>query len=506
MSANEYLQELQRGVSLGNGKYLIEKTIGSGGFGITYLARHVKSNTAYAIKEFFPTGRCARDTQRNTVIPQGVRTEIYEKYRNKFIEEAQMLASFDHPNIVKVADVFEENNTSYIVMHFVRGNTVQQIIERQGRMSLVVAVDLITQLCDAIGYIHARNLLHRDIKPDNIIITPKDSVVLIDFGAARQFVQDQMQNHTVILTPCYAPYEQYTPTSRKGTYSDIYSLGATFYFMVTGQVPVDALNRMSKLMPSPKDLNPEISDKVNAIIMKAMNLKPADRYQEAKDLLNDLLGNVNRQTVSPAGINATIDKVLTFGRNNNNDVVIPDDKLVSRHHLQIIRYRNGKFVLKDFSTNGTFVNGVKITGEVELNKNDIVRIGNTLLPWMLRFDDTATNSGQSGTSDNDTDIDTGKQCTKIHVYRDNSIWSFGKLYLNGDYIVDMKYNRKKTITVNKSGVHVLSSKTGVKEDFSLNVELGKEYYIRYSLMGFFMGHPKFTLMNPDKAKAEMKES
>jgi serine/threonine protein kinase len=387
---------------LGNGKYSIDKKIGAGGFGITYRAHHSQLNTVYAIKEFFPSGRCARDTQRNTVIPQGITNETYEKYKKKFIEEAQMLASLNHPNIVKVIDVFEENNTSYIIMPFIQGNTVQQVVEQQGRMSYDYAVNFIAQLCDAVGYIHAHNILHRDIKPDNIIITPQNMTVLIDFGAARQFIQDQTQHHTTMLTPGYAPYEQYTATNHKGTYSDIYSIGATFYFMLTGQTPTDAPTRMLEAMPSPKNLNPEISDNVNIVILKAMNLKPADRYQQAKDLLNDLLDNVY------------IDKVLTFGRHIDNDIVISNDQLISRNHLQIIKYSNGRFAINDLnSTNGTYVNNVRITGEVELNTNDIVKIGNTVLPWLLYFNNAiAAQSAQVDSSYNNADAIVMQQSTQ----------------------------------------------------------------------------------------------
>lgn len=285
-----YFRELQPGATLQNGKYIIEKVLGAGGFGITYYARHTSLDQYYAIKEFFIDGRCVRNTMRNTVNLQGIDPAMYDKYRRKFTEEAQTLAKFDHPNIVKVIDVFEENETSYIVMPFIQGRTLESLVEKNGPIDYVLAVNYIGQIASAVGYVHSRNILHRDIKPDNIMITSDNHAILIDFGSAREFIQDKTQHQTSILTKGYAPIEQYSSNSRKGTYTDIYSLGAVLYFVLTGQKPMDATERLSETMPEPKQLKPRIDEDVNRTILKAMQLKHENRHQTIDEFMGDLLG------------------------------------------------------------------------------------------------------------------------------------------------------------------------------------------------------------------------
>ena len=185
-----------------------------------------------------------------------------------------------------------------MVMEFVPGITLQRRIEQNGKMSYDDAVNVMGQLSEAVAYIHKIHILHRDIKPDNIIITPDNRVVLIDFGSAREFVHDQTQRHTAILTYGYAPIEQYTALSRKGNYTDIYAMGGVFYFILTGTRPKEATLRAMETMPSPKDLNPSIPDKVSHTIMKAMAFKPEDRYQSVETFMTDLLSQVNASSAS----------------------------------------------------------------------------------------------------------------------------------------------------------------------------------------------------------------
>ncbi|MDR2834886.1 MAG: SUMF1/EgtB/PvdO family nonheme iron enzyme [Bacteroidales bacterium] len=298
-------KELLAGTQLCNGKYVIESLLGMGGFGITYIAYHASLGTKYAIKEFFINGYCVRNTYNKTISLQGIDEVFFDKYRSKFLDEAQTVAKLNHPNIVKVLDIFDENNTTYMVMPLIEGKTLQHIVENQGSLQIDTAINYIAQICDALDYIHKIEILHRDIKPDNIIITPENKAILIDFGSAREFIQDKTQSHTSILTPGYAPLEQYSKISRKGSFSDVYAVGATFYFALTGQKPMEAALRNIESMPAPKALNPNIPAHWNSTILKAMELKPENRYQNIPEFMNDLLGkNVNPQEIKKSEINS----------------------------------------------------------------------------------------------------------------------------------------------------------------------------------------------------------
>jgi serine/threonine protein kinase len=284
----EQIKELQPGTVLNAGKYIIEKKIGEGGFGITYKAMQKGLNRTVCIKEYFLAGSCVRNTQARTVHLQGISDEKYEKYRQAFVKEAQTVASLHHPNIVEVIDIFDENNTSYMVMSFIEGRSLQEIVDSGGPLSYPDAVNYMAQITNAVGYIHEHNILHRDIKPENIMITANYKAILIDFGSAREFEQDKTQNHTSMLTHGYAPPEQYTANSKKGSYTDIYALGATLYFILTGQVPLEAAARLTEELVEPKQLNPSIPAEGNRTIMKAMKLKKEERYQVVQDFMDDL--------------------------------------------------------------------------------------------------------------------------------------------------------------------------------------------------------------------------
>ncbi len=291
--------ELIAETSLCGGKYIIEKKIGAGGFGITYLARHATLERKYAIKEFFLSGYNVRNNETNHISLQGIEEKDFDKFRQRFIDEARTLATLNNDAVVKVIDIFDENGTSYMVMPFVEGITLQSMVEENGPMEYEMAVNYIVRICDALSYIHSKNILHRDVTPDNIIVTPEQKTVLIDFGSARKFVNNKTQRHTTILKQGYAPLEQYSATSRKGAYTDLYSLGGVFYYILTGVRPLDATERTMEKMKEPIELNPKIPEQINAVIMKAMEMDCSDRYQSASELEEDILsGNTPKKKES----------------------------------------------------------------------------------------------------------------------------------------------------------------------------------------------------------------
>ena len=297
---NEVIRtELLPETQLCGGKYVIEKIIGAGGFGITYLAKHATLEKKYAIKEFFLSGYNVRNSVTNSVSLQGIEEKDFDKFRQRFIDEARTLASLNNDAVVKVVDIFDENGTSYMVMPFVEGITLQSMVDENGPMDYEMAVNYIVRICDALSYIHSKNILHRDVTPDNIIVTPEQKTVLIDFGSARKFVNNKTQRHTTILKQGYAPLEQYSATSRKGAYTDLYSLGGVFYFILTGVRPLDATERTMEKMKEPIELNPKIPEQINAVIMKAMEMDSSDRYQSAAELEEDILsGNTPKKKES----------------------------------------------------------------------------------------------------------------------------------------------------------------------------------------------------------------
>lgn len=290
-------QELEPGTIL-QGKYNITKGLGHGGFGITYKAENLALGNTVCIKELFIGGNSTRGVN-NTVQSQGVKDASFDYFKQRFIEEARGLAKFNHPGIVRVTDVFEENNTAYFVMEFATGQTLKDLVSKQGALPSGKAIALILHLLDAVEAVHSQGMLHRDIKPDNIIVTPEGKSVLIDFGSARQFAEGYTTTQTAILTPGYAPLEQYSDKAKRGPYTDIYALGATIYYVLTGVKPIAATDRTLEEIPSPETLNTSVSKTLASVVMLAMNLKPEDRFQtiaEMREALNSQRQNKTQET------------------------------------------------------------------------------------------------------------------------------------------------------------------------------------------------------------------
>lgn len=274
-------------------EYRIERTLGAGGFGITYLAEEIALARKVTIKEYFPVDFAARD-QAEDVVPRSRESEgDYSWGLDRFLAEAQTLARFNHPNIVRVYRFFQARNTGYIVLHYEEGASLKGWLKGLGRAPRQPELDkLIVPILDALETVHAADYLHRDIAPDNIMVRRDGQPVLIDFGSARGDMANHSKTISALVKPGYSPYEQYATISRQqGPWTDIYSLGATLYEAVTGRRPADAPSRMvgDDLVPTADAALSSYRPRFLAAIDKALRLDIAERPKTVMDWRTELL-------------------------------------------------------------------------------------------------------------------------------------------------------------------------------------------------------------------------
>lgn len=278
-AANLYY--LPAGTVLSQGRYLVGKAVNAGGFGIVYRVWDQTFSKMVAIKEYFPSAIATRipgTTEVRVHSEKNVRE--YEGGKERFLSEARRVAKFqDNPNVVDVYNFFEENHTAYMVMEFMDGMTYKQYIRQQGgKVKPQTAVMVTLAVLDALSEVHREKIVHRDINPNNIYICKDGKVKLYDFGAARLESTDM----TTILTPCYAPPEQYITNGKQGPCTDLYSVGATMYFALTGVKPQESTDRVQKdLLEPPCKLDPEIPADMSNAVMRAMAVKEEIRFQTA---------------------------------------------------------------------------------------------------------------------------------------------------------------------------------------------------------------------------------
>ena len=280
--------QLQGGTLLHGGSYRIIETLGRGGFGVTYLAEQVSLHRRVCIKEFFPKDYYKRDgdTGALTLSSDGF-GEMMGKFKAKFVKEAQTIATLNHANIIPIHDVFEENNTCYYVMEYIEGESLSSIVKGSGALSEDVAVGYIKQVASALEHIHEQQIMHLDVKPGNIMVRTKDNrAILIDFGLSKHY--DATSGEATSTTPVgvshgYAPMEQYKQggVNRFSPETDIYSLGATLYYLVTGNVPPQAADIPEEGIVFPTDM----SSNIRETIAKSMSYLRKDRPHTIKDFL-----------------------------------------------------------------------------------------------------------------------------------------------------------------------------------------------------------------------------
>jgi serine/threonine protein kinase len=277
--------------------YRIRRVLGVGGFGITYLASDENLHVDVAIKEYLPGDLSSRDSDASVVPMSGGHEDAYRWGLERFMTEARTLARFKHPNIVEVRSVFEANKTAYMVMAYETGDSLTDFIAREGPLDEDRLKAIVLPILDGLSQVHAAGFIHRDIKPSNIYLRRNGQPVLLDFGAARQAVGERTRTLTSVLSPGYAPFEQYfSNADKQGPWTDIYGIGATLYHAVTGRAPMPAVDRSEGVLSGGGDGLKAVgvaavgrySPAFLAAIDHALAFRPEDRPQSVADWREEL--------------------------------------------------------------------------------------------------------------------------------------------------------------------------------------------------------------------------
>lgn len=298
------VMNLPDGHLLQNGKYRLTHVVGQGGFGITYRGvwhtevkgslGTVKTEVPICVKEYFFKDYCYREPGSQAVkVHSETGKVLFNKFKEKLIKEAKILSEVHHPYIVNVLEVFEENNTAYIAMEYISGFSLKYMLEKNGILPETTVLKYVRQIGEALQFVHDKSILHLDIKPSNILIDKNGNARLIDFGVSKRYDIEQEETSTTMLTLSkgFASIEQY---DNEGTQvfsprPDIYSLGATMYNLLTGTIPTESILRAARPLRNPSEINAAISPKTEAVIIKAMQIIPADRFETVGEMLASLV-------------------------------------------------------------------------------------------------------------------------------------------------------------------------------------------------------------------------
>ena len=312
-------ESLKEGTLLKGERYIIRKKLGSGGFGKTYKAKDTQENRIVVIKELFLSRACRRLSGTKITFSSSRDQAQFNKHKKKAIEEFKYLKNINHPNIVKVYDQFEENNTIYTVMQYLDGKTLKQYIQTKGKLTEKETIYIFKKLLTALNTLHSNNLLHRDIKPENIILEDNEPI-LIDFGTIKEFTRETIEL-TGTHTPGYAPIEATWERYSIGPEYDIYSLGITVYSMLSGDV-----NNITPPSQREKDVDnianfinkANINKKLKRIILKCIEIDPKDRPKSAKEVLDELNKLEEKETKEEEKTKETREEKSTIDRDDNN--------------------------------------------------------------------------------------------------------------------------------------------------------------------------------------------
>lgn len=291
--------------------YTILKVLGQGGFGITYLVEgtvkvgNIDARVKFAVKEYFLSNLCGRQSDSHEITYMPTAADEVSRSLNNFIKEGRRLQELGiaHPNIVKINEVFEANNTAYYVMEYLEGETLYDMVQRVGKLDEAATERYLRPIAEAVSMLHGKKLAHYDIKPLNIIINRTDKgerPVLIDFGLAKHYDHEgnaTSTNSGGAYSPGYAPAEQYAGLKSFTPEADVYALAATALYCLTGKTPADAFKFKTSNLPA---LLPDASDKTRAAIAHAMQLRGEDRPNNARRFVDEMWGNATPAAATPA--------------------------------------------------------------------------------------------------------------------------------------------------------------------------------------------------------------
>lgn len=268
-------------------RYVLGRVSGEGNFGITYTGWDLLLESRVAVKEFFPISRVSRNVESGDTDVYVFQEEDYEESLHKYLDEGKRLSRLNQvEGIVSIRDFFYANQTAYIIMEYIEGISIKAYVEKHGVMTSEEALKLMRPVMDALEKVHENGIIHRDISPDNIMMTKENKLVLVDFGSARQVNTMDEQSMTVMIKRGYSSPELYRSHGEQGAWSDVYAICATMYFMFVGNAPDEAIDRiLDDETPSLLDM-PEVRvpNKIKKVIMKGISVRQKERYQSMKAL------------------------------------------------------------------------------------------------------------------------------------------------------------------------------------------------------------------------------
>ena len=372
-----------------NERLVVRQVLGVGGFGITYAVRDITSGMEYAVKEYYPKDISVRMPGSFEILPASdAHEELFHHGMERFLEEAELLEKFNKtPGVVSVYDFFLQNGTCYFVMEMLYGKPLNMIRkECGGRLSWQQLAPVMKKVGEALMAVHLQGVFHRDAGPDNIFLLNDGRVKLIDFGNSKSLIRKEGEKLSVYLKPGFAPPEQYSSTSKQGTFTDVYTVGATIYYMLSGRKLPDPFTMQSNGYEHLTRFG--IESYVSDAVDKALVMKASDRTQTIAELMNQL-GLMKRKdtVITPQMIpyiivrldgrvidqyRLNINTTYTIGRRREMANIAIDEEHLSRVHCEVFfDSLSNEYFIVDHSSNGTYV------GDSRLEKDKInkVRLG-----------------------------------------------------------------------------------------------------------------------------------